>query len=193
MLFRVALTLILLVLLVGCENIDVSRISDSDLERIADKAIVCNAPYMRFASGCCIDQDGNKICDIDEKRSSGVQQVPAKSVEGKLGIYQRECKFVYMDRQEQCTKDYPQCMKGTRCIDYHKVAYDVASSFDRPVTVTLDMGVSKPGLNISVGTMTKTIPAFGTEKFEAEICMTGAHDSCWFSVQEGIPFEIVVP
>ncbi len=29
-------------------------------------AVVCNEPYMRFAAGCCLDQNANKICDNDE-------------------------------------------------------------------------------------------------------------------------------
>jgi len=53
-------------LISGCENIDISKLSDKDLGRIAEKAIVCEKPYMRFASTCCLDQNDNKICDKDE-------------------------------------------------------------------------------------------------------------------------------
>ncbi|MBS3132015.1 hypothetical protein J4212_06280 [Candidatus Woesearchaeota archaeon] len=58
--------LILLLLVSSCENLDISKFSDEDLERISDKAIVCNAPYIRFATSCCLDQNDNKICDVDE-------------------------------------------------------------------------------------------------------------------------------
>lgn len=50
----------------GCEGIDLSQVSDEDLERLTDKAIVCKEPYMRFETGCCLDKDNNSICDRDE-------------------------------------------------------------------------------------------------------------------------------
>ena len=28
--------------------------------------LVCNPPYIRFESGCCLDENGNRICDRDE-------------------------------------------------------------------------------------------------------------------------------
>jgi len=56
-----------IVLISGCESIDISKISDEDLGRIAEKAIVCNEPYIRFETGCCVDTDNNKICDKDER------------------------------------------------------------------------------------------------------------------------------
>jgi hypothetical protein len=31
------------------------------------KEIVCNSPYMRMGTGCCLDTDNNSICDDDEK------------------------------------------------------------------------------------------------------------------------------
>ena len=56
----------LIVILIGCEQIDISKLSDKDLERIAEKAIVCNKPYVRYEMGCCLDQNNNNICDKDE-------------------------------------------------------------------------------------------------------------------------------
>lgn len=50
-------------ILSACEGIDLSQLSDEDLARIADQAIVCNAPYMRFGLGCCLDEDNDSICD----------------------------------------------------------------------------------------------------------------------------------
>ena len=57
---------LLLVILVSCSNFDVSQISDEDIDRITDKIIVCNPPYIRYASGCCLDTTGTGICDRDE-------------------------------------------------------------------------------------------------------------------------------
>ncbi|MBI2112289.1 hypothetical protein HYT52_02015 [Candidatus Woesearchaeota archaeon] len=60
------LLLLSLFTVVGCEGFDLSQVSDRDLERIADKAIVCEEPYMRFETGCCLDRNANSICDNDE-------------------------------------------------------------------------------------------------------------------------------
>ena len=46
-----------LLVLSGCQG-------DWDLD--ADDIIVCESPYMRFATGCCLDQNNNGICDSDE-------------------------------------------------------------------------------------------------------------------------------
>lgn len=58
--------LIILLFIVGCAGVDVSKVSNEDLERIASQVIVCNQPYIRFATGCCLDQNNNTICDNDE-------------------------------------------------------------------------------------------------------------------------------
>lgn len=55
-----------LFLLVGCKDIDLSELSDEDLERISEKAVICNKPYIRVGIGCCLDRDDNQICDKDE-------------------------------------------------------------------------------------------------------------------------------
>lgn len=54
--------LLSLVLLSACYQ----QLSDEDLQRLADKMIVCNPPYMRFESGCCLDGNGNAVCDTDD-------------------------------------------------------------------------------------------------------------------------------
>lgn len=50
----------------GCSNVDLSKVSDEDLERISDKAVVCNEPYIRLGTSCCLDENQNNICDEDE-------------------------------------------------------------------------------------------------------------------------------
>jgi len=86
------LTLLVIgIFLSACENIDISKLSDKDLERIADKAVVCNEPYIRFGTSCCLDQNNNNICDQDEKIESKYKEdvkvdVEEKSVED-LFIY----------------------------------------------------------------------------------------------------------
>lgn len=58
-----------IVFISGCEGVDISKLSDEDLGRIAEKAIVCNEPYIRFGSSCCLDENSNGICDKDEGKS----------------------------------------------------------------------------------------------------------------------------
>lgn len=38
--------------------------------------IVCNHPYIRFAAGCCLDQNNNAICDQDETGQRSRQSDP---------------------------------------------------------------------------------------------------------------------
>ncbi|MFH1591974.1 MAG: hypothetical protein ABIB47_01260 [Candidatus Woesearchaeota archaeon] len=69
------LLLISLLVLAGCGagGIDVSKLSPEDI----DKVIKCEPPYIRHASGCCLDQNENKICDDDE----GVDSPPTEPQE----------------------------------------------------------------------------------------------------------------
>jgi len=71
--------------LVGCENLDLKQVSDADLERISEKAIICNDPYMRVGVECCLDGNNNNICDRDEttnkiKESSAINEKPKKEL-----------------------------------------------------------------------------------------------------------------
>jgi hypothetical protein len=65
-LILLSLLLMSLIFLSACDGIDISNLSDEDLERISNKAIVCNSPYIRFEMGCCLDNDNNSVCDKDE-------------------------------------------------------------------------------------------------------------------------------
>lgn len=60
------LVLVSLLFLSSCENVDLSKVSDNDLDRITGRAIVCNEPYIRYGTSCCLDKDANNICDRDE-------------------------------------------------------------------------------------------------------------------------------
>ena len=54
-----------ILILAGCQNgqLDLSKVSEKDV----DKLIKCEQPYMRHASGCCLDQNDNNICDSDDR------------------------------------------------------------------------------------------------------------------------------
>ena len=58
----------------GC-NVDEKLVSNVVKENI-DQIVVCNEPYIRYASECCLDANSNKICDRDE--SSDKKEVVVK-------------------------------------------------------------------------------------------------------------------
>tara|TARA_Y100000310_G_scaffold337570_2_gene425014 strand:+ start:297 stop:1181 length:885 start_codon:yes stop_codon:yes gene_type:complete len=71
----------LLMLLTACGSIDVGSMTDKDLARVSDKLVVCNQPYIRFGTSCCLDQNENNICDNDEKKKEDVttESTPTKT------------------------------------------------------------------------------------------------------------------
>lgn len=86
---------IIIFVLSGCENVNLDELSDEDLERISDKAVVCNKPYIRVGMECCLDQNDNKICDRDEReltpeekekeeKSVETTQIQTKQQSGKI-------------------------------------------------------------------------------------------------------------
>lgn len=79
-----------LFLFTGCENFDIGNLSDEDLERIAEKAIVCEKPYIRHASACCLDTDDNKICDADERELTDDEESEEKEINEKKKIEKKE-------------------------------------------------------------------------------------------------------
>lgn len=78
--YILGLILINIVFLTACENIDVSKVSDEDLARLSEKAVVCNEPYIRFGTSCCLDQNNNKICDRDERQLTEEEKEKEKDV-----------------------------------------------------------------------------------------------------------------
>ena len=40
------------------------------------ESIICNEPYMRFGLGCCLDKNGNGICDADEAPKTTTTTLP---------------------------------------------------------------------------------------------------------------------
>lgn len=66
--YSIVLALISMLFLSACagvdlSNIDLSNVSEDDVNKI----IVCNDPYIRHGTSCCLDQNKNNICDNDEK------------------------------------------------------------------------------------------------------------------------------
>lgn len=61
------LILVCSIFLSGCQGMDLSKVSDEDIARISKNAVICESPYIRVGTGCCLDKESNKICDIDER------------------------------------------------------------------------------------------------------------------------------
>ncbi|KKP28283.1 MAG: hypothetical protein UR15_C0028G0007 [Parcubacteria group bacterium GW2011_GWA2_31_28] len=59
--------LVSILILAGCEQVDISKL---DLSKInpddLNKLVICNKPYIRVGTECCVDKDDNNICDNDE-------------------------------------------------------------------------------------------------------------------------------
>lgn len=76
---RLIWAVLLLVFSMGCaEQISIEDLSEEEIQKIVsslseediDKLISCDAPYIRFEIGCCLDQNSNKICDTHEVKST---------------------------------------------------------------------------------------------------------------------------
>ena len=52
----------------ACGDLDLSNVSDEDLDRVSDKLVECNKPYIRFGTTCCLDENENNICDEDDRK-----------------------------------------------------------------------------------------------------------------------------
>ena len=65
----VSVLVFVIIFISACDKIDVSKLSDKDLQRISKELVVCNKPYIRYASECCLDKNDNAICDKDEKEN----------------------------------------------------------------------------------------------------------------------------
>jgi len=65
---RAVILLVLSVVLSGCLE-----------EAETGVGVVCNPPYMRFGDGCCLDRNGNMVCDRDEPTTTQVSPPAAAS------------------------------------------------------------------------------------------------------------------
>lgn len=77
-----------------------------------DSGIVCNSPYIRFGTGCCLDRDVNSICDSDEPESK--PSCPFECCEE--GQYkQRQCSVTQDCINSECVKKICpyECCVGT--------------------------------------------------------------------------------
>lgn len=113
----IVLLLVGVLIVSGCEQLDLSKISEEDI----NKVIVCEAPYIRHATGCCLDNNENKVCDKDE----GVEQQTQTPSEEQPTTQPKET-----------TPDPPQQEKIS-CSDIMFVVNDVTYS-DNIMSVTVE-------------------------------------------------------
>ncbi len=48
--------------------------------------VVCNEPYILVGTDCCLDEDGNKICDKDEMSDSSVEDTTTEKIKENVAI-----------------------------------------------------------------------------------------------------------
>jgi hypothetical protein len=126
--------------LVGCESIDLSQVSDEDIERISEKAVVCNDPYIRFGTSCCLDKDSNKICNQDENSKE-------ESVSNQKTVVKSPPEI---EDSKGSDAGITQNVKSAE-IDINKVQIQLANLYPSRVTVTNTGDVTiKPKFDLSV-------------------------------------------
>jgi len=107
----IVLSIISVLFISACTNgqIDLNKLSQEDI----DKVIKCDAPYIRHASGCCLDKDNNKICDEDEGKSSNQEQptIPQQNQNTEENSQTKESEIIIQPKQQNSVnfdlKNYP--------------------------------------------------------------------------------------
>ena len=95
------------ILISSCEEVDLSKVSEEDVARLAEQVISCENPYIRHASGCCLDANENKICDLDEKLLQATIPVNNEPIEEEIDEELNDiiCNRPYMRHAEGCCLD----------------------------------------------------------------------------------------
>lgn len=63
--------------------------------------VTCNKPYIRAGTQCCLDNNGNSVCDTDEKDASKIAEKEAESI-----TQQEKCKITPKQREFKYEKYY---------------------------------------------------------------------------------------
>jgi len=74
-----ALLLIVMLVVSGCEKFSLDDLSDKDIKRISENAVICNKPYMRVGLECCLDKNKDQICDNDNRIPGKIKKAPETS------------------------------------------------------------------------------------------------------------------
>lgn len=82
---------LIIIFITSCENIDLGELDDEDIKIISENLIVCNEPYIRFGTSCCLDQNDNNICDRDEEDYINLDDAEVGSGENMWNPSLQEC------------------------------------------------------------------------------------------------------
>lgn len=61
-----------------------SGVTGNVINENQQKEIICNSPYIKFGSECCLDQNSNRICDKDEQQREQKSYATINNFEGSL-------------------------------------------------------------------------------------------------------------
>ncbi len=110
---------ILMVFIIGCADFSLDNISDKDLERISEKAVVCKEPYIRVGVNCCLDTNNNGICDNDEGNVQPAEELhqPEKS------------EMVFDEGDGDLLTIFEVCLLGDDCVIASEDSFSFSSDF----------------------------------------------------------------
>ncbi|MBW2981422.1 hypothetical protein KY343_00950 [Candidatus Woesearchaeota archaeon] len=112
----IGLLIILTILISGCTDeqvamfrekyepeirAEVQDIVDESISAHAVNPVVCDAPYIRYGTGCCLDKNNNKICDNDESEP----EEPEPYIPEPEGDYEVEVYMFYGEGCPHCAKE----------------------------------------------------------------------------------------
>jgi len=87
---------------------------------VGNNEVICNSPYIKVGSSCCLDQNNNNICDNDENSNIQEEQLPKYS----------DCdKYLSKSEKASCKYDVAEVIGDMRyCITDYKTDYDTEIS-----------------------------------------------------------------
>lgn len=110
---------------------------------------VCNEPYILVGTGCCLDRDGNKICDDDEA-DEAVDEPVDEPVDEVVEVYEQE------ESEESSEEE-----QGNATAEEDEPRFDVQDALKAVVLVQMkhyNKAAQKTGRNLSSGTGFFTSP-----------------------------------
>lgn len=116
-----------ILLLSACENLDLSKVSQEDAAKIANATIVCNKPYIRFGSSCCLDQNENSVCDKDE----GGETSGSECIEDKCdGVIYYQCvNGNFVNKGQAIGKCNVECLIDSDCATGYSCQFSALNLF----------------------------------------------------------------
>src|SRR3989338_5585711 len=154
------LMVLLIIVITACEKIDVSKLSDKDLERISKELIVCNKPYIIYSSECCLDKNDNAICDKDDGL---VKEKEAPKSE----VFQEKCTL----QAGLACFDYKATATSLRIVFKNSLGYDIMVTGAKAQQCTALTGLSFSVSNGNSGDFTFVCVNAGS-KYDGQLNVT---------------------